>query len=1231
MPLLQRALSPLVDVRKEESSGALLMFLYAFLAMTSYNIIQPLTRSKLISSLGAVNVPWVIFGSGLFIGVLMLGYTRAVAALPRRWALPITQVGMALVMVAFWVLFQQGGDWVSVGFYIWGMLLGVLLISQFWTLANAVYDPRQAKRLFGFIGGGVALGGMTGAGLTATLVKSLGTNRLLLVSAAILAISAVIVSVIIGREQAEVSAAVDDEKGVSLKRAFGLLRDSRQIQLIAMVICFGSLGAALIDQQLNMATEIFQGAGQTDSIGAFLAQVRFWLSLAAFVIQVWITPRIHKYLGIGFALLMLPTNLGGTALIILFNAALWAPALASVMDRSLRYTVDKTTREVLFLPLPTALRQEVKPFVDVTVDRLSRGVGAILMLVLIQPWGLQLQWYQLSFVSLALTVAWYFMAFRAKREYLASFRRSLESRAVEAEDVRLNVADLQTVETLMQELAHPDPARVVYAIDVLESLDKRNLVTPLLLYHEAPQVRQRALRALGAAGTAAQQWTTQIRRALGDPDPGVRTAALRALAALGDQDAVAQAKPLLADADPRIRSTAALALAASTAEADRVEAQTVLADLLADTSEASRSARRHAAGALGNLSDDRFRRLLIPLLYDPDPEIADRAMQGVRKAGTSDFLFVAPLVSLLRNRQVKGAARETLVEYGPEVIDVLAHFMRDPEEDIWLRRHIPTTIGRIGTQRAVDVLIAALEEPDGFLRYKIIAALERLRRSDASLTFDRTKLEPLVMREARQYLSHLSLHHNLFVDGWVPATNLLSQALEQKLQRSKDRIYRLLSLIFPWKDVAAAQWTLANGETRARASASEYLDNLLSGDVRKLAMPVLEEMPLDERVRRANVVLRTRRRDHEETLLQLINDDDQVVAAAAIDLVRQRKIWALAHDIEHVLAHRDVRDWYVFEEASWALAEERMPAERRRELWLEPLPAAVLADRLRELHLFRSVTVDELFRIASTARQVRHDPGTTLITEGATGDTVHLLLDGKVVATSADAPPDTIEAPAAFGFVEALEGSAMKRTVRTVGVAVTLALTTDDLRSLLADNTELVRGLFAELANRGDKPGRAPVKSTGAASDLARLAKDGIEPVEKVLALQRVPAFADLSAEEILQLARIARSVAMTEGTPLFAASDPPANWFVLSGEVDVEQPDGTKLTAKAGDVIGSVRTLSARESLMSATVVRSGYALRITADDLFELLGERPDLLRQLFAGLSRSTPALPVVRIGT
>ena len=126
---------------------------------------------------------------------------------------------------------------------------------------------------------------------------------------------------------------------------------------------------------------------------------------------------------------------------------------------------------------------------------------------------------------------------------------------VKPDDVRLSGADLSTVETLVQELAHPEPGRVIYAIDVLESLDKRNLVTPLLLYHESPKVRARALSALGAVRSdIARQWTPQIRRMLGDPESSVRAAAIGALVAISQEDAASLSRPLLQG--PRCRESA---------------------------------------------------------------------------------------------------------------------------------------------------------------------------------------------------------------------------------------------------------------------------------------------------------------------------------------------------------------------------------------------------------------------------------------------------------------------------------------------------------------------------------------------------------------------------------------------------------------------------------------------------------------------------------------------------
>ena len=128
-----------------------------------------------------------------------------------------------------------------------------------------------------------------------------------------------------------------------------------------------------------------------------------------------LTSRIHRLLGIGFALLILPVSLGATGRADAgrrraVDARRWPASL----DTSLRYTVDKTTREILFLPLPADVKYRAKPFIDVTVDRLSKGAGALLILVLIKDWGLALTWQQLSYASLTIMALWVFFALRAR-------------------------------------------------------------------------------------------------------------------------------------------------------------------------------------------------------------------------------------------------------------------------------------------------------------------------------------------------------------------------------------------------------------------------------------------------------------------------------------------------------------------------------------------------------------------------------------------------------------------------------------------------------------------------------------------------------------------------------------------------------------------------------------------------------------------------------------------------
>ncbi|HUQ89050.1 MAG TPA: MFS transporter [Vicinamibacterales bacterium] len=1220
--LLARMLRPIVQLRDGEATTAVLMFLFSFLAMTSYNIIKPITRSEFISSLGVDNLPYVQFGAGVIIGFIMQGYTRVMRAVPRRRIIPVTQAGIAVVLLVFWFLFVTvGQDWIAVAFYIVGLILAVLLISQFWTLANDIYDPRQAKRVFGFIGGGSSLGGATGAALTAFLVESIGAKNMLLVAAAIMGVCVAIVLFVLKREEAAGSSdpvKAVEEKGTSGSEAIQLLRSSRQLQVIAMVIAFAAIGAAIIDQQLNMAAAEAKGATNSNAIAAFLAQITVYLSLIGFVIQVGLTSRIHRVLGIGFALLILPVSLGTTAVIILFNRALWAPGVARILDTSLRYTVDKTSREVLFLPLPAELKYRAKPFIDVTMDRFAKGIGALLILVLIKDWGFGLDWQQLSWASLTMVGLWVVTAMAARREYLRSFRRSIEDQAVEPSTLRLKDPDPSSIETLVSELAHPEPRRVLYAIDLLDAMDKRRLVTPLLLSHESAPIRARALRLAEAAGPAlADRWVPGVERALTDPDSDVRIAAMSAIAVLRGEAAVDVMRPFIMKNDPALAIVAAAALASSSKAEDVAMAEETLRRFSSDAREQGAQWRLHVARALGDVKNPAFRPMLVPLMYDSNLEVARAAIDSAGTLGAGDFLFVPTLVSLLRNRRLKSSARAVLVGYGEPVVAPLAYFMRDRDEDIWIRRHVPATLALLPFPASIEALTTALDDPDGFVRFKATMALDRLRQDNDALVIDPLIVSRHINAEAARAFSALTLHYNLFAAGGLDRSCLLARALTEKHARALNRTFNLLGLIQSRSDVAAIKQALKDSDTRTRSRAIEYLDNLLEGEARKRVMLLVDEMPIDERIRKGNVIYRTRTRDVEDTVAQLLHDEDESIASAAVLLVEERGIWSLADDLEHVLAHRDVRDQHVFEAASWALAANRVQAERRKELWQEPLPAVELADRLRNVPLFDFTHVDELFRLARLGRQVRYEKGRPVYERGEAVNSIQFLLDGHVTIAAPNLH-QAMAAPAALGFEELLEGSPMSSTITATARSITLSLTADEFLALLSENVELAEGIFRMLiathnlgAGHTLIPGNLPAELKAAAH---------LRAIDRVLLLQSTALLARATAAQLWRLSAIAREFTVAANAEALPKGSEAAILIVLSGTLKVDSAAGSAI-ADTGDVIGMYETLAGSALGAAVTAITESRLLRIDRGGLFELLADHTDLLQGIFSMLLRSS----------
>jgi ATP/ADP translocase/HEAT repeat protein len=1198
----QRLLHRIVVLRPGEAATAWLMFIYSFLVMTAYNIIKPITRSKAISDLGADNLPYVLVGAAVVIGSLMHLYERGTAGVPRRLVAPVTHAGLAGVLVLFWALFRTDTEWVSGAFFVFGLVFGLLLVSQFWTLANSLYDSRQARRLFGFIGGGASLGGITGAAVTTYAVDRVGSNNLALVSAGVLLLCAATV-LAINKTQGD---SIDfgeaaDEGTAGGREGWRLLVGSRHLQLIALIVGVAGLSAVFVEQQLNMA--VAESGATTDAITRYLGRITMYLSMAGFLVQVGLTSRLHRSFGLAAALLLLPAVFGATSVVILATGALWAVALARVLDTSVRYTVDRTTREVLFLPLPVGITQRAKPFVDVTVDRFARGAGAVLLLVLIKPWGLGLAWEQLAFVNLILVAIWVALALAAHREYLDMFRRNLHTRAIEPEAVRFDVADSRTIGLLVSELWSPDEASVVYAIEMLETVGRRDVLPKSLFVHKSKKVRARALRALvGNDAVETESVLPAVRRLLSDSDADVRAAAVGALAALQQDVERSLLRPHLHDPSPGVAAAAAVELADSGVPDDEMAAEAALARLIAGADDPE--GRRHAAQALARINHPGFRTLLVPLIHDRDDSVAREAITSARARGSVDPLLVPALVSRLGHRALKQPAREALWASGESVVSVLTHVMTDPQEHIWVRRHIPGTLQGLPGQASADALARGLEDSDSFISFKSIVAIERMSRTHPQFRPLEGSIEARLLKETAQYCDRLTLRQNLIEREAGSADSLLVRTLDDKLTRSIDRIFRLLGLRYSAKDVAAARYTLEHGDARERASALEYLDHELTGLIRKRVMPIIDEAPTAERIRHANSLLKTRARDVPDTVAQLVHDEDPVVAAAAVHFAGEHGLRALlADDLEYLSTHAST-PVIVQQAAAWTRGRSGPAGEH--------VPRVELVNRLRTIPVFAFVPVVELFRIAEGATPVVFDAGRTIYEKGAPAESVLFLLTGTVRIDVPDSVPATAPAPIAINLADALVGRPVTATVTAVDEATGLSLSAPALLTLLSDDSAAAQSLFRVLLGSRAALDRIYV-AQWADDGRGAMVEPGGEAIAMGLHLRRI--LPKATANQVTALVAAAREVSLTAGSVLWDDNREPALYYLLSGEVHIESGNLPAAVASAGRTIGGGETLAGASAGRRAVVSQEGRALRLARQELFEVLADDSDLLHSVFA----------------
>lgn len=894
-----------LGLRQAEVGRGLLLFAYLFLVVGSFIAGKAARDALFLARFGALQLPYVDIAVALIVGVWVGIYLRAGRYVSLRTLLSGSLIFFASNALLFWYLTRYAdAPWVLPVVYVWVGMLGVVGPAQVWTLANYVLTTREAKRLFGFVGSGAILGAITGGFVIERTAMRFGAESTLLGMAVALLASVALVDQLWRRRHLARDAAAEAEGAYSpatsvsgprtMRASLRLILRSPYFRAIAAVVCLSSFVTAVAAWQFKAtASEVF---ADRDRLASFFGSFNFYAGLLALALQLLLTSRLLRRLGLGFALFVVPAalTLGSVAFLILGSLA--AVVFLRGGDQVLRYSIDRPTVELLYLPVPADQTFQVKSFIDTVVWRLGDGLSGatVLLFATVMGWSP----VRLTWINLLLLGGWVAAAWFARREYVSNLSDSIHQYRLDAERASAPVLDRTTTEVLASQLTGDDPKRVLYALHLF-SLSHHRAAHPAvhrLLHHGSADVRRTAVALLDAANDKSVR--AGVERLLYDPDLGVRTEALLYLAHHAHLDPLERIEQLGHFADFSIRSAMVSFLAAPGGTQNLDAARVMLQQMVRDPDVRTRA----EAARLMELLPDRFEPELGELLASDEPEVLRHALHAAgrfRKAA-----FVPNLMAQLGTPELGEDAAAALALYGDRVIEPLRRCLEDPASPIAMRRTIPAVLLRIGTPLAEAVLLENLLDADTQLRFRILTALNKLRASSPRRGVDAQLIETVLAAEIVGHLRSYQIVSTL--PAGLGRGGAGMEGLRQSMAQEVERIFRLLKLLYPSLEFHSAYFGVQSGNRKVHDDALEYLENVLTPSIRKLLIPLLDhDVTLDQRIAMANRELGTHVETGEEAVRLLARSPDPYLRACAAHAIGVLGLTELVSELDRWAAEGD--------------------------------------------------------------------------------------------------------------------------------------------------------------------------------------------------------------------------------------------------------------------------------------------------------------------------------------
>ena len=371
--LLKSLVGKVVDVRNDdELIGLLWGTTYGFLIMFSYYILRAVRDEISSADRGNLQVLWTAVFLVMLLAVPLYSWIAS------RWSrgvfVPLANRFFILCLVGFWLclvgLPEDTRPWIDRFFYVWSSVFALFVVTIFWGFMADCFNNSQGKRLFAFIAVGSSIGGMMGSSVTAALATWVPTFSLLLIACVPLELASWCAGLLHRRfatgnvrTAGESLKAIQGSAWSGMKVVFG---SPYLLAIAAFILLMTFVSTILYFQQAHLVAEAITDRGERT---AFLARIDLAVNILTVALQVYVTARIVKWLGVGLALALLPIAMTFGFVALGLYPTLAVLVVVQVIYRAGRYGVTKPAREMLWTVVTRQEKYKSKPFLDAAIYR----------------------------------------------------------------------------------------------------------------------------------------------------------------------------------------------------------------------------------------------------------------------------------------------------------------------------------------------------------------------------------------------------------------------------------------------------------------------------------------------------------------------------------------------------------------------------------------------------------------------------------------------------------------------------------------------------------------------------------------------------------------------------------------------------------------------------------------------------------------------------------------------